>query len=127
MTSFSAGTSEKIIQNVDNLVKNTPDDIMIHVGTNDITNGVNLWNSVKKIVKQVSDISPRTTVVFSSIIVRKEKKHIEKPLTDTNTCLKNYCRQKGISFIENSNIKESHLGKKKLHLNKTGKSFLPKI
>ena len=64
MTSFSAGTSEKIIQNVDNLVKNTPDDIMIHVGANDITNGVNLWNSVKKIVKQVSDISPRTTVVF---------------------------------------------------------------
>ena len=77
--------------------------------------------------RQVSDIFPRTTVAFSSVIVRKYKKHIEKPLTDTNTRLKNYCRQKGISFIENSNIKESHLGKKKLHLNKTGKSFLPKI
>ena len=100
---------KKIIQNVDDLLKNTPNEIVIHVGTNDITNGANILNSVKKIVKQVSDISPRTTVTFSLIIVRKDKKHIEKPLTDTNTRLKNYCRQKGISFIENSNIKESHL------------------
>ena len=63
--------------------------IVIHVGTNDITNGVNLLSSVKNIVKQVSDIFPRRTVAFSSIIVRKDKKHIEKPLTDTNTRLKN--------------------------------------
>ena len=81
MTSFSGGTTEKIIQNVDDLQRNNPDDIVIHVGTNDITNGVNLLNSVEKIVNQVSDISPRTTVAFSSIIVRKDKKHVEKPLT----------------------------------------------
>ena len=73
MTSFSGGTTEKIIQNVDDLQRNNPDDIVIHVGTNDITNGVNLLNSVEKIVNQVSDISPRTTVAFSSIIVRKDK------------------------------------------------------
>ena len=98
---FSDGTSEKIIQNVDYLLKNKPDDVMIHVGTNDITNGVNLLNRVKKIVKQVCDISPRTTVAFLSIIVRKDKNHVGKPLIDTNTRLKNYCQQKGISFIEN--------------------------
>ena len=123
MTSFSVGTREKIIQNGDDLQRNKPDDIVIHVGTNDITNGVNLLNSVEKIVNQVSDISPRTTVAFSSIIVRKDKKHVEKPLTRLK---KDYCGQKEVSFIENSNIKESHLGKKKLHLNKTGKSFFAK-
>ena len=41
----------------------------------------------------------------------------------TTKVKKNYCQQKGISFIENSNIRESHLGNKKFHLNKTGKSF----
>ena len=76
-----------------------------------ITNRVNLLNRVKKIVKQVSDILLRTTVAFSSIIVIKDKKHVEKPLTGANTRLKNYYREKGINFIENSNIKESHLGK----------------
>ena len=100
---------------------------MIHVGINDITNAVDLLNSVKKIVKQVSDISTRTTTAFSSIIVRKDKKHVEKSLTDANTHLKNYCRQKGISFIENSNIKESHLGKRNFTIIKQVKVFLPKI
>ena len=49
---------KKTMQNVDGLLKNKPDDIVIHVGTNDITSRVNLLSSVKKIVKQVSDISP---------------------------------------------------------------------
>ena len=125
MTSFSDGTNEKIIQT--EKLRNKPGDIVMHVGTNGITNGVNLLNIVEKIVNQVSDILPRATVAFLSIIVRTDKKHVEKPLTDTNTRLKkSYCRQKEVSFIENSNIKESHLGKKKLHLNKTGKSFFAK-
>ena len=91
VASFSDGTGEKIIQNVDDLLKHKPDDIVIHVGTNDMTNEVNLLNSVKKNAKQVSDISPKTTIAFSSIIVRKDKKHIEKPQKDTKTRLKNYC------------------------------------
>ena len=37
----SGSTSAKIIQNVYDLLKNKPDDIVIHIGTNDITNGVN--------------------------------------------------------------------------------------
>ena len=91
VASFSDGTGEKIIQNIDDLLKHKPDDIVIRVGTNDMTNEVNLLNSVKKNAKQVSDISPKTTIVFSSIIVRKDKKHIEKPQKDTKTRLKNYC------------------------------------
>ena len=54
MTSFSGGTSEKIIQNVDDLLKSKPDNIVIHAGANNTISGVNLLNSVKKMVKQVS-------------------------------------------------------------------------
>ena len=86
------------MENLDVLMKNKPDNMLIHVGTNDITNGVNLLNSVRKIVKQVSEIFPRTTVTFSSILVRKDKLNVVKPLMDTNTRLKNYCRQKGNQF-----------------------------
>ena len=35
-------------------------------------------------------------------------------------------KQKGISFIDNSSIKEFHLGKMKLHLNKKGNSAFAK-
>ena len=62
---FSGGTSEKIIENLDDLLKNQPGDILIHVGTNDITNRANLLNNTIKIVKQVSDFPPIRTVAFN--------------------------------------------------------------
>ena len=34
--------------------------------------------------------------------------------------------QKGISFIDNSGIKEFHLGKRKIHLNKKGNNAFAK-
>ena len=35
---------------------------------------------------------------------------------DTNFRLKNFCKQKNIKLILNDNLKEEHLGIKKLHL-----------
>ena len=39
-----------------------------------------------------------------------------------NGRLKNFCKKKEISVIDNTGIKEFHLGKRKLHLNKKGNS-----
>ena len=58
--------------------------------------------------------------------LRNEKKSFEKPATDTKTVSKITAVKREISFVENSGIKELHLGKKKLHLNKTSRSFLTK-
>ena len=38
--------------------------------------------------------------------------------------MKNYFSQINIEYIENSNTKEEHLGKKKLHLNRRGNTIL---
>ena len=58
--------------------------------------------------------------MFPSLIVRKDKKNIDKEVVDTNAGLRNFCNQKNIDYIDNTNIKEDHLGNKKLHLNKRG-------
>ena len=84
-------------------------------GTNDITKGKNLLNNFKKILKQVKKLSPNTKVAFLSIVTRKHKKNISKTVQDTNSRLKNFCSQKNIDFIQNSNIMEENLGIKKLH------------
>ena len=73
---------------------------MVHAGTNDITNNVNLSTNVKKIFNKISKESASSSIEFSSAINRKDKTNIEKTLTDTNARLKNFCMQKGISFIE---------------------------
>ena len=61
-----------------------PGCLLMHVGTNDLTNNVNLLNSVKKMVKKVKNSSPNTKLVFSSVILRKDKKDIWKKVGQTN-------------------------------------------
>ena len=39
VTSFAGGTREKIIENLDNLLKNKSEDMLIQVGAKDITSG----------------------------------------------------------------------------------------
>ena len=117
---FPGGTSETILDVVDTLVTDKPDCIIVHAGTNDITKGINSLNSVKKIVKKVKQTSPNTKVVFSSLITRKDKKDLDKQVQDINNRLKNYCMQTNLDYIQNNNIKEEHLGNKKLRLNKKG-------
>ena len=118
IVNFPGGTSEKILEKLDDIIKEQPDDLIAHIETNDLTNNVNLLTNVEKIFNKVSKESPSTSIAFSSIINRKDKMNIQKTLTDTNPSLKNFCMQKGISFIDNSGIKEFHLGKRKLHLSK---------
>ena len=90
---FPGGTTETILDKVETLVAEKPDCIIIHAGTNDVTNGI---NSLKDLVKNVQDVNSR---------------------------LKNYCSQTNIEYIENNNIKEEHLRKKKLNLNKRGNTI----
>ena len=44
----TGGTSEKILEEMENLLADKPDYIFIHAGTNYITNGISSLNSVKK-------------------------------------------------------------------------------
>ena len=65
-------------------------------------------------MKEVQRISPNTKIAFSSITIRKDKKGIDKNVLETNARLKNYCSQKKLDCIENTNIKEEYSGVKKL-------------
>ena len=73
-------------------------------------------------MKSVKRFSPQTKLVFSSLIVLKDKKNIDKEVLDTNARLKNFCNQKNIDYIDYINFKEDHLGIKKLRLDKRGNS-----
>ena len=75
---FPGGTTETILDKVETVVAEKPDCIIIHAGTNDITNGINSLNSVKKVVRKVKQTSPNTKIAFSSLITRKDKKDLDK-------------------------------------------------
>ena len=44
VVNFPGGTSET---KLDNIIKEQPDDLIVYVGTNDLTNNVNLLTSIK--------------------------------------------------------------------------------
>ena len=105
-------TSQRLLlEDLDNLIKHQPESVIIHAGTNDLTNG----NNAKKIVKELTTKLPKVKIAFSGLITRKDKNNLDKNATETNKRLKNYCRQKGIGYIDNSNITEDSLGIKHLY------------
>ena len=87
---------------------------------------MNLLSTVKKIVNKINKTSPNTVLTLSKIIFEKDKKNLEKTQADTNSRLKHFCWQKKINLISNDNIKEEHLGIKKLHLNRKVNSTFAK-
>ena len=62
---FLIGTSEKITDQLDDLIKGKPDDLIFYVRTNDVGNNVNLLNNVKKIFRKFSKGSSSTQLAFS--------------------------------------------------------------
>ena len=121
-------TSDVIEEELEATVKENSkiNTLIVHARTNDLTNNINTLRSVKKICEKTKKISPNTKIVFSSIIFRKDRRYIEKQRNDVSTRLKNFCKQKNIAFIDNSNLKEENLGLKKLHLNRICNSIFAK-
>ena len=61
--------------------------------------------------------SPQIKLLFWNLVVQKDKKkNSDKAALNTNARLRNFCKQKNIDYIDNTNIKEDHLGIKKLYL-----------
>ena len=118
-------TSGDIVDKIDDVLERKLESLIVHVGTNDLTNNVNLLSNVKIFFNKVKNRSPDTALSFSNII-RRDNRNLEKMRADTNSRLKNFCNQKNIHLTLNANIKEEHLGLKKLHLYRKGKSIFAK-
>ena len=121
-----ATTERLLLEDLDNLIKYQLESVIIHAGTNDLTNGINMLNNAEKIVKELTTKLPKVKITFSGLITRKDRKNLDKNVTEANKKLRNYCRQKDIDYTDNNNITEDSFGIKKLHLNRKGNSFFAK-
>ena len=68
-------TTDDLLDYIKSTARRKPDTLIIHTGTNDLTNGVNTMNKVRKLVKVVREIdeSEKIKIDFSSVIYRKDK------------------------------------------------------
>ena len=126
VSNHPGATTEDILGAIKESLKTNPDILIVHTGTSDLTKSFKTLRNIKRICEKVKRFSSVTKIALSNIIYRKDKRNIDKQRIDTNSRLKNFCSQKNISLIDDSNIREEHSGVKKLHLNRRGNSLFAK-
>ena len=77
---FPKAASNEILGKIDDVLNQKPESLIVYIRTNDFTNKINLRNIIKNKISVIKtkQKSPNTVLSFSKIIIRKDKKKIEK-------------------------------------------------
>ena len=118
-------STEDIEDHIKPILNKNPDAIIIHSGTNDVTNVKPTKKKLKNVYKLIEDTSPDIEVMISRLI-HQEDHEINHEIVPINNQLESYCNGKNFLFVNNDNVKSSCLAKDKQHLNKTGNSIFAK-
>ena len=105
-------------------IRENPDHIILHVGTNDLTTNIPIEKVAESIINLTSSLKWNScSVVMSSIAVRNDR--YRKKVAQVNRHLKSLCIERNFELISHENIiREKHLNGSKLHLNKRGTAIL---
>ena len=123
--SHPGDTTEDLADDIKPIMRKNPDLVIIHFGTNDITNNrVNTKEKLQETIDYVHEHGPDTDIAISLCILRKDKPGLQKKVSSRNNIIKEVCKKNKLKWIDNSNLDETCLGIKKLHLNKKGFSYL---
>ena len=116
--SYGGAISEDLVDHIRPPLRTKPGVIAIQIGTNDITNDDCSIFQVNKILELVTELSPSTNTVLSSIILPHGKSNTNVNVNRGNEIIKQFCKINKLNLIDNSNIKDQELyGKKKLYSN----------
>ena len=101
-------TTVYIIDYIKPELRHKPDIIILHCGTNDITNDVNTVKKMNKLVKEIEENDSSTDTVVSGLTKRFDRNVINS-IERINENLKWWYTGKGFTFIDSNNINESCL------------------
>ena len=118
--SFAGATTSDMSHYVKPTIAKNPDEILLHVGTNDVGK---LQPQV--IAENIVDLARFITnesasrVVVSELITRADDSSKEA-VKEVNRRLRQFCGQRGYSIIRHDNITTAELNRGGLHLNEAG-------
>ena len=122
--SFSGAKIRDMQDYVKPTIREKPDQIIVHVGTNDLASNKRPEQIAESIIGVATSLKSDTSdVLVSSITVRNDQHR--KKLAEANIVLKELCKEKKLYYINHEKkITVKHLNGSKLHLNKKGTSIL---
>ena len=114
--SFPGATTEDMEDFVKPLLRKKPDNVILHIGTNDLnTQEPRLTaEGIVNLALQIEGDAPETNLAISGLITRADDK--DGKVSSVNKILKKFCRQNHWNFIEHNNINQTHLNRGGLHL-----------
>lgn len=125
---FPGSTSEQVLQYLEvNLKINKPDAVLFHVGINDVLNDSsqygleNVINNLQEMVGKCRKYDVKQIFISGLVCSKRVPYSI---LENLNMKIREICLQYDLIYIDNSNIKVSHLYKDNLHLLKSGRDIL---
>ena len=123
-------TSEDIKDYIKPPARRKPDVMIIHCGTNDLTKkDADTVQCLRDAISTIREIAPNTKIALSNVVTRtdgKKKSDLLKEVESLNRKIKALSIEEKVLIIDNTNLDETCLGKKGLHLSKRGNAMLAK-
>lgn len=123
---FSGATSTDMLDYIKPIIRKEPDEVILHVGTNDLASSKepkDIAENIVKVCQNIEDELPNVRINISEIIFRKDSADIDKIRMEVNKKLKAFCKSRDWKVISHSFAAED-LNPKGIHLNKKGISNL---
>ena len=120
--SFAGATTSDMSHYLKPTLGKKPDQIVLHVGTNDIGKLAphKITDSIVNLAREVENNSYAQVMVYELITRSDESSSAD--VVDVNKRLLKFCKQQDWTLIRHNNIRQTDLNKGGLHLNERGTS-----
>ena len=100
------------------ILRRKPDNIILHVGTNDTTKrkATEIMNDIDGLCQEIKE--------RLKLIKREDNEKAKQTVNEVNKLLENYCTATNLSLITHNNITSTSLNRSHLHMNRYGPLFL---
>lgn len=122
---FPGATIRDMRSHVVPTIEKKPDQICLHVGTNDLKSSTpnDVADAIIELAREVEDAS-ESEIVLSELTARNDD--YSNAVKAVNKRLKQLCKQNNWKLISHTNITSNGLNKGGLHLNREGNELLQK-
>ena len=119
--SFSGATSQDMKHYIQPTLNRKPDQIIIHVGTNDLADRepTEIADNIIDMAKEVED-KTGAGIIISELVTRSAENGINEKVKQTNHILRRFCKQAQRPTIGHDNIDSRGLYRDGPHLNSRG-------
>ena len=88
-------TTRDIADHVKPVARRKPDVVIIHCGTNDLTNNVDTTKHLKEVVQILKEESPHSKIVMSAAIMRRDRQGMKEKSTNLTVKSKRFVWSRG--------------------------------